>query len=369
MRRILLLPLLLIASFLHAQTVHQFYLKDLSHDYVRILFAGDAMQHSNQFQWAWDAQTRKYDYEPNFRYLQPYIAQSDINIVNVETTFPGYKYCGYPQFRTPDAFFYALTDAGFDVFALANNHVNDSGQRGLQRSLKVMNQYPTMGAYLNAEQREQQYPIIIRIAGLKIAVFNATYGTNQIPPVAPNIVNYIETEQIELDVAKSLKDSTIDMRIMYIHWGTEYQLRHNAYQRGLAQWLADLGFDVIIGSHPHVVQDQEVLTASDGRQVPVVYSLGNLVSNQRWKNSNGGVMALLDINRQTKQVQNLQFVPYYVHKGSLAGDGDPAYPNTTNYYCIPTQDYIDGKLPFLLNETAVSELKLFHQLATQRLLK
>lgn len=369
MRRILLSLLLLLSTFLHAQTVHQFYLKDLSHDYVRILFAGDAMQHSNQFQWAWDAKTRKYDYEPNFRYLQPYIAQSDINIVNVETTFPGYKYCGYPQFRTPDAFFYALTDAGFDVFALANNHVNDSGQRGLQRSLKVMSQYPTMGAYLNAEQREQQYPIIIRIAGIKIAVFNATYGTNQIPPVAPNIVNYIETEQIELDVAKSLKDSTIDMRIMYIHWGTEYQLRHNAYQRGLAQWLADLGFDVIIGSHPHVVQDQEVLTASDGRQVPVVYSLGNLVSNQRWKNSNGGVMALLDINRQTKQVQNLQFVPYYVHKGSLAGDGDPAYPNTTNYYCIPTQDYIDGKLPFLLNETAVSELKLFHQLATQRLQK
>ena len=369
MRRILLLPLLLIASLLHAQTVHHFYLKDLSHDYVRILFAGDAMQHSTQFQYAWDTHTRRYNYEPNFRYLQPYIRQADINIVNVETTFPGYKYSGYPRFRTPDAFFYALTDAGFDIFALANNHVNDSGQSGLQRTLKLMSQYPTMGAYINAEQREKQYPILIYIAGLKIAVFNATYGTNQIPPVAPNIVNYIDTEQIELDIARSLKDTTIDLRIMFIHWGTEYQLLHNPYQHGLAQWFADLGFDVIIGSHPHVVQDQETITAADGRQVPVVYSLGNLVSNQRWKNSNGGIIALLDINIHTKQLQNLQFVPFYVHKGSLLGEGDPSYPNTANYYCIPTQDYLDGKLPFLLNETAAYELKLHHQLTNQRLQK
>jgi hypothetical protein len=115
-----------------------------------------------------------------------------------------------------------------------------------------------------------------------------------------------------------------------------------------------------------VVQDQDTITAADGRQVPVVYSLGNLVSNQRWENSNGGVMLLLDINRETKQL-DLQFVPYYVHKGRLAGEGDPRHQNTANYYCIPTFDYINGRLPFVLDETAVSELETFHQNTVERL--
>jgi poly-gamma-glutamate synthesis protein (capsule biosynthesis protein) len=260
-----------------------------------------------------------------------------------------------------------MLNAGFNVFALANNHINDSGQKGLMRTLKLIKPHPTMGAYLNTSEREQQYPIILHVDGLKIALFNTTYGTNQIPPVAPNIINYIETEQIEMDIAKSLKDSTIDLRIMYIHWGSEYELKHNSYQKGLAQWLADLGFDVIIGSHPHVVQDQDTITAADGRQVPVVYSLGNLVSNQRWENSNGGVMVMLDVNRETKQLQTIQFVPYYVHKGSLVGEGDPRHQNCANYYCIPTFDYINGRLPFILDETAVSELNVFHQNTIKRL--
>lgn len=367
MRKIFLSLFVVCSTLLHAQKVHQFEVKDNSNDYVRILFAGDAMQHSPQFKWAWDEKTRNYNYEPNFRYLQPYLDGADVNIVNVETTFPGSKYSGYPQFRSPDDFFHAMINAGFDIFALANNHVNDSGQKGLQRTLKIMSAYPSMGAYINLKHREDTYPIILHVGGLKIALFNATYGTNQLLPVAPNMVNYIETEQIEIDMAKSLKDSTIDLRIMFIHWGTEYQLHHNAYQQGVAQWLADLGMDVIIGSHPHVVQDMQVLESADGREVPVVYSLGNLVSNQRWENSNGGVMALLDIDRYTKEVYDLQLVPYYVHKGRLPGEGDPSYPNTANYYCIPTSDYIQEKLPFVLDETAESELMLFHQNTLQRL--
>ena len=367
MRRLLLSLILLTTLTLSAQQYHHFPIKDASKEHIRILFAGDAMQHSIQFKWAWDPTTRTYNYEPNFRYLQPYLAQAEVNIVNVETTFPGSKYSGYPQFRSPDDFFHAMLEAGFNVFALANNHINDSGQKGLMRTLKLIKPHPTMGAYLNASERKQQYPIILHVDGLKIALFNTTYGTNQIPPVAPNIINYIETEQIEMDIAKNLKDSTIDLRIMYIHWGTEYELKHNAYQHGLAQWLADLGFDVIIGSHPHVVQDQDTITAADGRQVPVVYSLGNLVSNQRWENSNGGVMVMLDVNRENKQLQTIQFVPYYVHKGSLAGEGDPRYQNMANYYCIPTFDYINGRLPFVLDETAVSELNVFHQNTVERL--
>ena len=344
-----------------AQGHYSFPLKDSTRNYVRLLFAGDAMQHSVQFKWAWDAKNRQYDYEPNFRYLRPYLANADVSVVNFETTLSGKPYGGYPKFRTPDAFFGALVDAGFQIFALANNHILDGDKRGMQRTLRKMSAYPTMGAYRDTASRREQYPLILHIDDMKIALFNATYGTNGLVPVWPNCVNYIETEQLEIDLANSLKDTTIDMRIMYIHWGTEYPLQHNAYQQGVGQWLADLGIDLIIGGHPHVVQDYGVLTAADGRRVPVVYALGNLVSNQRWEDSNGGIMATVDINRETHQIEAIDFIPVYVHKGSLMNE-------RRNYYCIPTEDYLQGKLPFTLpNDSLEQDLRLFHSNTTKHL--
>ena len=162
-------------------------------------------------------------------------------------------------------------------------------------------------------------------------------------------------------MAKTMQDSTIDLRIMYIHWGTEYELLHNAFQAGVGQWLADLGIDLIIGSHSHVVQDYEVVTAKDGRRVPILYGLGNLISNQRWEDSNGGVMATVDIDRTTKRITRIDYIPVYVHKGSLLGE-------RRNYYCIPTRDYLQGKLPFSLpNDSLEQDLRLFHNNVTKRL--
>lgn len=358
---ILLVLFLFVSGGILAQGHYHFPLKDTTLSYVRLLFAGDAMQHSTQYKWAWNQQTRTYDYEPNFRYLRPYLAQADINIVNFETTLSGAPYAGYPKFRTPDAFLDALSDVGFQVFALANNHVLDGDKKGFARTIKKLSPYPYIGAYMDTMQRSQKYPLIFHIDGMKIALFNATYGTNGLLPVWPNCVNYIETEQLEIDLARSLQDTTIDLRIMYIHWGTEYQLKHNAYQQGVGQWLADLGIDLIIGGHPHVVQDYQVLTAKDGRHVPVVYALGNLISNQRWEHSNGGILATVDIDRATREVIRVNYVPVYVHKGSLMKE-------RRNYYCIPTPDYLEGKLPFSLpNDSLEQDLRLFHRNTVKRL--
>ena len=365
MKRSYLLLICVLFSYvlnnLLAQGHHEFALKDSSRNYVRLLFAGDAMQHSTQYLWAWKKDTRSYDYEPNFRYLRPYLADADINIVNFETTLSGKPYGGYPKFRTPDAFFDELVDAGFQVFSVANNHILDGDKRGMRRTLKKLSPYPTMGAYRDTTERTDQYPLIFHIDDIKIALFTATYGTNQLTPTWPCCVNYIETEQLEIDLAKSLKDTTIDLRIMYIHWGTEYQLTHNAYQQGVGQWLADLGIDLIIGGHPHVVQDYEVLTAADGRRVPIMYALGNLISNQRWEDSNGGIMTTVDIDRNSHEIVKIDYIPVYVHKGSLLGE-------RRNYYCIPTSDYLKGQLPFTLpNDSIENELKIFHRNTSKRL--
>lgn len=352
---------LLISLGTLAQGEHYFSLKDSTQSFVRLLFAGDAMQHSTQYKWAWNGNARHYDYEPNFRYLRPHLATADINIVNFETTLSGKPYSGYPKFRTPDAFFNELVDAGFQIFAIANNHILDGDKSGMKRTIDKLSPYPYLGAYLDTAQRSEKYPLILHIDDMKIALFNATYGTNQLTPTWPTCVNYIETEQLEIDLAKSLKDTTIDLRIMYIHWGTEYQLKHNAYQGGVGQWIADLGIDLIIGGHPHVVQDYEVLTAADGRRVPIMYSLGNLISNQRWKDSNGGIITTVDIDRQTKKIVKVNYVPIYVHKGKLQGERH-------NYYCIPTPDYLNGKLSFTLpNDSLEQDLRLFHNNTTVRI--
>ena len=125
--------------------------------------------------------------------------------------------------------------------------------------------------------------------------------------------------------------------------------------------MADLGIDLIIGGHPHVVQDHGILTAADGRQVPVVYALGNLISNQRWEDSNGGIMTTVDIDRETHKIVSIDFIPVYVHKGSLMNE-------RRNYYCVPTVDYLRGDLPFTLpNDSLEQDLRLFHSNTTKRL--
>lgn len=354
--RFFILGIILCSSIFTSAQSFTFSAKDTSLPYVRLLFAGDAMQHSTQFIWAWDKEKKDYSYEPNFRYIKKYLDLSDVNIVNFETTLSGKPYSGYPRFTSPEAFLYDLTQAGFNVFALANNHILDGDKKGMLRTLKYFEGIPHLGAYRDDQEREKHYPLILYVEDIKIALFNATYGTNGLSPVKPTIVNYIETEQLHNDITESLKDSSIDLRIMYIHWGTEYELRHNAIQQGTAQWLADLGIDLIVGSHPHVTQDYEVITSKDGKQVPVIYSLGNLVSNQRWEHSNGGMMATIDIDKQSKQIIDIAFIPFYVHKGSI-----PSLNEKRNYYCIPTQDYLQGRLPFTLpNDSIRKDLKNFH---------
>jgi hypothetical protein len=222
MRRLLLSIILLTTITLSAQQYHHFPIKDASKEHVRILFAGDAMQHSIQFKWAWNPTTRTYNYEPNFRYLQPYLEQAEVNIVNVETTFPGSKYSGYPQFRSPDDFFHAMLEAGFNVFALANNHINDSGQKGLMRTLKLIKPHPTMGAYLNASEREQQYPIILHVDGLKIALFDVS------DPLNPAVLD-----------SREYKDRSSD--VQYDHKGLVVNKSEGWYAVPYASWDEEKG--------------------------------------------------------------------------------------------------------------------------------
>ena len=340
---------------------------------VSLLFAGDAMGHEPQFQWAYNPQTGTYNYEPNFRYVQPYIVKSDLAIVNLEVTLGGKPYSGYPTFSTPDSYKDALVNCGFDVITLANNHILDRGKRGMERTLDLVSDCPNVGAYRDSADRAERYPLILELQGLKIALFNCTYGCNGFFPVAPNMVNFIDTAQIAADM-RSLEGKDIDMKIMSIHWGDEYVTKAIPKQRELARWLADLGFDLIIGGHPHVVEDAEFLRVTRVRdnnkvemEVPVLYSLGNLISNQRRLNTNGGIMVRIDIRRDDASIAGVSYLPCYVHKGTISYKKDEKNITEKHFFLLPTTDYLNGKLPFKLDAQAEKDLKVFHKNTTERL--
>ncbi|GHV33802.1 capsular polysaccharide biosynthesis protein [Bacteroidia bacterium] len=328
---------------------------------VRIVFAGDIMGHTPQIS---AAKTDSiYDYTPCYEYLKPYIDSADFAVANFEITLAGEPYTGYPQFSSPDEALTAPINAGFDFFLLANNHIADRGSAGLKKTVrKMQSQTLFAGAYIDSIQRDSIYPAIIQLNGetschaslqnFKIAILNYTYGTNGIVLQKPSVINYIDTNQIKIDIQKI--ENQYDMLICCVHWGIEYQNHSNKAQENLAQFLADNGVDLVIGSHPHVVQNFDVLyrNGDTNLPVPVYYSLGNMISNQRDRYKNGGILAVVDVNLKSKKIACCDYLPFYVHKGMLF--------NKYQYYLLPTADFQENQNVYNLKESERAALELFH---------
>lgn len=242
-----------------------------------------------------------YDFESIFRYMKEYAASYDYAVANLETTFGGddYPYQGNPTFNCPDPFADSVVDAGYDMLLTANNHCSDTTASGIKRTLEQVRGkgLATLGTQLNDE--EPKYSVI-DVNGIKIGMLCYTYATgvtsdgrpalNGLTPVGEvGLVNYFMENnldkfysEVETHLA-SMKEEGAEATILYIHWGIEYQLKENATQRAIAQKLCDLGIDVIIGGHPHVVEPVALLesTVDPAHKSICIYSLGNAVSNQR----------------------------------------------------------------------------------------
>lgn len=290
---------------------------------ITLLFAGDVMGHMPQITSAFDSSTGLYDFNPVFSAVQPIISKADISIANLETTLAGKPYSGYPQFSAPDSLASALKNAGFDILINANNHCVDRGKQGLERTIKVLDSMKirNTGTFLNENERMNRYPLIIDTLGFRIALLNCTYGTNGIPVQAPNIVNFIDTLQLRKDLIKA-KQLNADYTIVTIHWGTEYERTENAGQRKTAAFLLKNGADMVIGSHPHVVQPVvKYYTNSDSSNYNVVvYSLGNYVSNQRDRFKDGGIMFNARLQKTDKTIlKDFSYTPVWVFKGNVTG--------------------------------------------------
>lgn len=265
---------------------------------LSLLFVGDLMQHKSQI----DAARRPegYSYAASFEHVRSEIERADIAIGNLECTLGGKPYAGYPCFSAPDEFLTAIHQAGFDVLSTANNHCLDRGSRGALRTLHLLDSLgiPHLGTYPDSLTRHTLHPLVVERQGFRLAFVAYTYATNGIKATPPLRVNYIDEEQMALDVARA-RALQPDAIFALMHWGNEYQLLPSAEQRRLAERLFDMGVTHIIGSHPHVVQPIEVRTDSlTGHRHLLVYSLGNFISGMSAKNTDGGLMVRLTLCKQ-----------------------------------------------------------------------
>ncbi len=292
---------------------------------VSIMLGGDVMFHQPQIDAA-RGEDGVYDFSGSFRYIQDSWSDCDAVIFNLETTLSEGNYSGYPQFATPKEVAQNLRNCGVTHLMLANNHTCDKYANGIRNTIKFVEEagIETAGSYVDSVMWRQKTPLYIKRDGMKIAVLNYTYGTNGIPTPKGMVVPKLDTTQMAKDIRLAKRESATNI-IAFLHWGNEYQSNPSTAQKQLAKWLHDSGVDIIVGSHPHVIQPTHI----DSTKV-TIYSLGNLISNQRKRYTNGGLLIKLDIVhdiRSGKSNYKITHLPHFVYKAPL---GD-----SPRYYCIP----------------------------------
>lgn len=274
-----------------------------------MLFGGDVMQHMPQVE---AARTEAgFDYAPVFAALRPRFDAADLVVVNLETTLTrSAHYTGYPCFRSPVALAAALSDAGVDVAVMANNHCCDGGAEGILTTARELDAcgIRRTGVFTDSLDAARSHPLLVVRKGIVIALLNYTYSTNGMAVPKGTLVNRIDTVRMAADIALA-RARGAECIAVCIHWGDEYARHENPKQRALAQFLRQAGADLIVGSHPHVVQPFH----ADSLHA-VFYSLGNLVSNQRRRYCDGGLLAQIDLTRHPngRLTYAAQAVPVWV---------------------------------------------------------
>jgi len=271
---------------------------------ISLLFIGDIMGHDEQIWSAENRETHLYDYNEVFRYVKEEIAEADLAFANFEVTLGGGPYTGYPQFSSPAELAVACKNAGIDFLFTANNHSADRGARGIMRTIYKLDSLgiPHTGTFSGKAGRDSLYPYIIERNGFSLALLNYTYGTNGITVRPPAIVNIIDKKQIDADIQKA-KNRNPDAIIAFVHWGTEYDTIPSKSQTDLAEYFTARGVDLVIGSHPHVLQKMVWVKSTPGaKNRIIVYSLGNFVSNQRKPKTDGGSMVRIELEHSGDSV-------------------------------------------------------------------
>ena len=344
--------------------------------FATVLSTGDIMVHSTQLDGAKVSFGDGYDFSAFFKECKPYFNSFDVNVANLEVTFGGTesgKFSGYPAFNTPDSLADVIKESGLNFLVTANNHSYDTGMFGLQRTAQILKQ---KGIEFIGTRETEGEPIytVKDVNGIKIGMANFTYSSmtgdrknlngNVLKAEAGNLVstfNYNDLESFYAEAQATITDMKLggaEFIVFYMHWGNEYQLKPNTWQKTIAQKLSNLGVDIIVGSHPHVIQPVELIHSEDGQNTTVcIYSTGNAISNQRQElmsscpsgHTEDGMFFTYTLKKVKDEVTlvDLDIIPTWVNKYK----GGSGYQYTI--YPLETADA--GSTKYGLDSTAASK--------------
>lgn len=316
----------------------------------------------------------EYDFSELFLYIQEYYEKFDWMVANLEVTLGGTEageYNGYPSFNCPDSIVDALKDAGVDMLLTANNHSYDTRYNGMMRTLSVLDE-KDMDHIGTRTSEDIPYYTVKDLGGIKIGMICYTYDTATLTngnkslngitlsekarPLVSTF-RYDQTDVFYDDVSaamEAMKAEGAEAIMVYIHWGDEYHTTENANQRTIAQGLCELGVDVIVGGHPHVIQPFETLVSESGHETYCIYSLGNAVSNQRRSNissapkghTEDGMIFGVSFQKWsdgTVEVGEISILPTWVNRYTVNGQYD--------YNIIPLDTAVEAWDSYSVNDT------------------
>ena len=249
---------------------------------LRLVMVGDMLMHERVME-SGKQEDGSYNFDHLFANVGDTIRDADLALVNQETILGGseLRLSGYPCFNSPYELGDSLVDAGFDVVLHATNHTLDKGKTGVLNCMNYWKEKHPQIACLGINESEawqQEYLYIYEHEDMKIAILNYTYGTNGIEPPAdmPYVVNYMDKEKIKKDLLKAEEEA--DFTVVCPHWGTEYVLSETKSQISWAEFMIENGADLIIGTHPHVIEPVKWVQTDSGKEALVYYSIGNFVN-------------------------------------------------------------------------------------------
>jgi len=303
-------------------------------EHVDLLMIGDMLIHEPVYKSGIQSDgTLNYDHF--FENIQEDLEEAEIKIVNQETILGGTElgFSSYPCFNSPQEIGDSEAKAGFNVILHATNHAMDKGYPAIEKTVEFWkNNYPDIKMLgLNLNEEEQNNIQIYEQNGLKIALLNYTYGTNGIPLPTdkPYLVNLLDENKVTADITKAKE--LADFVVVLPHWGTEYQYVPDSLQEKYTKLFSDLGVDLVIGTHPHVLENIETITNAEGHEMLVYYSLGNYVSGQTQKDRVVGGMAKVSIEKD--YTTNECYITEY--------ELDPIITQQGEYTSYKLEDYND----------------------------
>lgn len=283
---------------------------------VNMIILGNVLCSDELNQSAYNKETETYDYTSIFGQVSEYTKNADLTLANLETNFYDNHYTGGSKYNSPRELAKNLKEMGVSVANMATNHSFNYGVEGVTNTKNALTEMEIESAGIKTPKNDSH--VIKEIRGIKIAFLNYTYGLNDAKEITEehkSYVNITNKEQVKQDMEK-MRQEGADFVCVTMHWQTSKNFTVTEEQKEMANFLVEQGADIIIGTHPNQVESMEVRQTEEGKNVLIVYSIGNFLSTQ----SNLGMILEVQLNKEVTgeeskaKLTKVKFTPTYLQQ-------------------------------------------------------